>query len=200
MNPKNILLIRHGESRSNMKKMLTGRGETELTPRGKSQARKIAVFIKRRYSPIDRIYSSPLKRALSTALTISRKLKVSVVPSELLLETDFGNWEGMSREELARQPEWELYVRDPFHFKFPGGESPQDVKKRVLRFREELRREGEWNSIAIVSHYTPIVFFIMSALGDEHSLRAPFKIANASLTVIESLNGNDCIGMMNFTP
>jgi broad specificity phosphatase PhoE len=200
MQPKRILLVRHGESHSNRALALSGRGDTDLTLRGKSQVRKVSRFMKRRYPPVDRIYTSPLKRALHTATLVSKRLNAPVTADELLLETDFGAWEGMSRDRLMSQPAWESYTSDPFHFIFPGGESPQDVKKRVLRFREKLFADDGWNTVVVVSHYTPIVYFILNTLGDEQRDRAPFKIANASLTVLERADRSDYIGMMNFTP
>jgi broad specificity phosphatase PhoE len=200
MRPKRILLIRHGESRSNRARALSGRGDTDLTPRGKSQVKKVSRFIKKRFLTVDRIYSSPLKRALHTATLLSKRLDTPVTADELLLETDFGAWEGMSRDLLMSQPGWDSYTSDPFHFIFPDGESPQDVKNRVQRFREKLFADGGWDTIVVVSHYTPIVFFILKALGDEQRTRAPFTIANASLTVLESTDRGDYIGMMNYTP
>ncbi len=200
MEAKRILLIRHGESLSNKGRVLTGRGDPDLTRSGIAQARKISLFIRKKYSPIDRIFSSPLKRALSTAREISRKVKATVETSELLIETDFGKWEGMTHEMLRNQQGWEHYLNDPFHFNFPGGESPQDVKSRILLFREQLFSEDGWNTVVVVSHYTPIVFFTLIILGNAHTFRAPFRIDNASLTVIERSGGSDYIAMMNFTP
>ena len=215
MEVKRILLIRHGESLSNKQHMLSGRGNSDLSRSGTAQARKLSRFIRKKFSPIDRIYSSPLERALSTARELSRKLKTPVETNELLVETDFGRWEGMTHEMLKCQPEWERYLSDPFHFSFPGGESPQDVKRRVLLFREQLLGEDSWSTVVVVSHYTPIVFLTLSVLGDAQcmdaqcrdaqsmdaqSTRAPFRIDNASITVIERSGDRDYIGMMNFTP
>jgi broad specificity phosphatase PhoE len=97
-------------------------------------------------------------------------------------------------------PGWEDYTKDPFHFSFPGGESPQEVKKRVLAFKEKISGDNGWNSAVVVSHYTPIVFFILSAIGDGDERRAGFKIDNAALSVIEMTDSYEYIRMLNFVP
>jgi broad specificity phosphatase PhoE len=64
-----------------------------------------------------------------------------------------------------------------------------------------LREHKGWSTAVVVSHYTPIAFFILHVLGLEHGKRAPFTIDNASLTIVgmsddsmylEKLNCNTC--------
>lgn len=200
MEIKRIILIRHGESTANKNRTLTGRSDPELTSQGKIQAKKASVFIKKRYSPIDVIYTSPLKRAYKTAEIISRKVKAPLKKNDLLLETNFGCWEGCVKDTLKSEPEWEKYLGDPFHFHFPGGESPQDVKKRILAFKKSLLMDTDWRNIVVVSHYTPTVFFILSVFGNDNTSHARFRVDNASLTVIEKTQDFEYIGMLNFTP
>lgn len=200
MEKKQIILVRHGESITNKKRLLTGRTDTELTRLGEKQAKRASDFIKKRYSPIDIIFTSPLKRAYGTALLISKKVKAPVQEESLLLETDFGNWEGLDKNALQSKPDWEAYVQDPFHFQFPEGESPQDVKKRILTFKQNLLDNSDWINIIVVSHYTPTVFFILSVMGNGNASRSPFKIDNASLTLIERVQDFEYIRMMNYSP
>jgi broad specificity phosphatase PhoE len=148
---------------------------------------------------IDALHSSPLKRALQTARCISRRLHLPIREDELLLETDFGTWEGVEREDLVRLPHWDRYAADPFHFRFPEGESPQDVRKRVGLFIDSLRSDNDWNTAIVVSHYTPIVFFILHMLGSEDGNAAPFAIDNASLTVVRISDTSGYIEQLNCT-
>ena len=200
MDIKKIILLRHGESRDNIKKLLSGRSDPDLTPFGNKQAKKASRFIKKRFAPVDIIFTSPLKRAYSTAQSISKQLKIPIQEDELLIETNFGSWEGSGKSVLSKKPGWDTYTKDPFHFNFPDGESPQDVKKRVLDFKEKLSKDNGWNSAVIVSHYTPIVFFILSAIGDGDERRAGFKLDNAALSVIEMSSDYEYIRMLNFVP
>lgn len=197
---RRVILIRHGESTANEKRLLTGRTDSGLTTRGLKQANAAAKFLNRQGWSIDALYSSPLKRALQTAGCISRREKLTIEESELLLETNFGAWEGNVREELKRFPQWETYARDPFHFQFPEGESPQDVCARVGSFMKLLRRSNDWSTAVVVSHYTPIAFFILHILGIEEGNRAPFALDNASITLIWMSDSSGYIENLNCTP
>jgi broad specificity phosphatase PhoE len=200
MEPRRLILIRHGESSSNRDGILTGRAASSLTEKGKRQSEQAAKFLIERFGSIDEIYSSPLKRALETARIISEKLSVPVLEDELLVEMNFGIWEGKRADELASQPEWSSYLKDPFHFHFPGGETPQMVKKRMEVFKEKLLSKNNWKTILVVSHYTPIVFLILGVLNYNNASRAPFYIDNASISIIQIAGQWSFIELLNYTP
>jgi probable phosphoglycerate mutase len=197
---RTIVLVRHAESTANRDSTLTGRIDPELTKRGRLQARRAARYIGGKLGQIDLLYTSPLRRSRHTAQFIASRLNIALVEDELLIETNFGTWEGMGREHLAIQPEWEHYLEDPFHFRFPGGESPQQVRERVNRFLNSLLRRDDWRSAVIVTHYTPLAFFVLQVLGIASGSRAPFAVDNASITVVK-LNGTyRYIELLNCVP
>jgi broad specificity phosphatase PhoE len=138
---RRMVLVRHGESTANRDRLLTGRIDPGLTRRGHRQALRAARYIARRIGNVDLVFSSPLQRSLETAGVIARRLNRTIAPDGLLLETDFGGWEGRSVNELVSAPEWERYTRDPFHFTFPGGESPQQGTAFSSRFAQPRRLE-----------------------------------------------------------
>ncbi len=188
---RRVILLRHAQSTANRMSLLTGRNDPELTRLGIRQARGASLIIKKRFPSIDALYASPMKRCLSTAGIIAKKAGVPVIPDELLMETDFGEWEGAGREELIQKPEWNEYAKDPFHFRFPGGESSQDVKKRMLQFREKLLARTDWENSVVISHYTPIAFYILSVFDSDDEKRAAFKIENAGVSsVVVGVNGS----------
>ncbi|MGQ9614909.1 MAG: histidine phosphatase family protein [Spirochaetota bacterium] len=195
-----LILIRHGESSSNRDGILTGRANSSLTERGKHQSEKVAKYLKERFGAPDELYSSPLKRALETARIISDKLSVPVLVDELLVEMDFGRWEGKTADELTSEPEWSSYLKDPFHFHFPEGETPQMVKRRMEIFKEKLVSKKNWETIIVVSHYTPIVFLILGVFNYNNASRSPFYIENASISIIQIAGQSSCIELLNYTP
>ena len=197
---RRVILVRHGESTANEKRLLTGRSDPELTDRGMRQAKDVARLLGSFTGNVDTVFSSPLKRALHTARFIAKKRRLTVTESDLLLETDFGCWEEKGRDDLKSLPQWDRYVQDPFHFQFPEGESPQDVRKRIASFIESLRKNDTWDTAVVVSHYTPIAFFILHILGMEGGKRAPFAIDNASATVIRMSDSSGYIEKLNCTP
>jgi len=200
MNKKTIILVRHGESSANRERIIAGQSDSDLTRLGVKQARRAAVYIKARFSPVDIVYSSPLKRARSTAQPIARRLKAPIIEDHLLQEADFGAWEGLGKIDLQSTPQWTKYAKNPFFFQIPGGESFQDVKKRVEEFRQMMDAKNDWNTAVVVTHYTPVVFFILGVLGNGDASKAPFKIDNASLSVIEKIEASEYIRVLNALP
>ncbi len=196
---RRIILLRHAQSTANSMLLLTGRNDPELTRLGFRQAKEASRIIKKRFPLIDSLYASPMKRSLATAGIIAKKVRAPVIQDELLMETDFGDWEGSNREELVQKPEWNEYIQDPFHFRFPGGESPQDVKKRILQFRQKMLARTEWENIVVISHYTPIVFYILSVLNSDDEKRAAFKIGNAAVTSVVASENGSYLEFLNLT-
>ena len=136
-----FLLIRHGETDYNKKMHLPGRlPNVHLNKKGIQQAQILANMLAR--APIKAIYSSPLDRTLETAAPLASLLKLEVIPTPGLLETDCGEWQGQSVKKLRRQKVWKSVQQHPSLFHFPGGESIVDCQHRPEcgrahnRFRE----------------------------------------------------------------
>jgi len=200
MNIRKIILLRHGESLSNRNEYLTGRIDVDLTREGRRQAKRAASFLEKHIQNIDLIYSSPLKRTLNTAKEVKSRMKIPIKRDDLLIETNFGDWEQKSKKDLVFESDWKEYIKDPFHFHFPGGESPQDVKKRVLAFKNKIKKDDSWKNILLVSHYTPISFFILSVFGNENNKISHFKVSNASISIIDIYEDFEYINMLNYVP
>jgi broad specificity phosphatase PhoE len=125
-----IWLARHGETEWSRDLRHTGRTDIELTEKGREQARALARGLEGR--EFERVISSPLSRALETCrLALPSR---SIEPSEALLEWDYGEYEGLTTEQIRRKrPGWVLW-RDGC----PGGESPAEVGDRVDPLVAEL--------------------------------------------------------------
>ena len=103
----------------------------DLTEKGRKDARALCGPLMER-GPFDGVYSSPMLRALRTAL-----LAGYAVPelSPGLREWGYGRYEGMTTAEIRRgNPAWSV-----FRCGAPGGESPEAVSARC----DELLRK--WN-------------------------------------------------------
>lgn len=85
------------------------------------------------------VVSSPLQRAYDTAVTAARALALDVVVDDDLVETDFGAWEGLTFAEAAeRDPELHRRWLQDTSITPPGGESFDDVLRRVRRGRDRI--------------------------------------------------------------
>jgi len=200
MQEKRLILIRHGESEANNDGILAGQEESRITQRGIYQAERAAEFLKSRYTPIDLIYSSPLSRALTTAKKIQERLLVPVVTDDDLIEMHFGKWEGLHKDDLRTTEEWDKYIKNPLKYRFPEGESCQIVRKRVEEFKNRVLSDDSWKNAVVVSHFTPILFFILLALGIPETSRIPVRIDNGSISIISYRDTFELVEMINFVP
>jgi alpha-ribazole phosphatase len=132
--------IRHAET--DMAGRFCGHTDPELNNRGREQAGALHL------QPLQHVYSSDLRRAISTAEVLG--LPVTVRPA--LREIYFGEWEGLSWEEIERA--YPKYARDWMeHYPAlpaPGGEPFQDFKDRVLGEVHWLL--GQRGPLAVVTH------------------------------------------------
>jgi broad specificity phosphatase PhoE len=125
-----LYLARHGETEWTVTRRHTGRTDVPLTARGEEQARALGSELAE--VEVDRVLSSPLSRALETARLAGFGDRVET--TDLLREFDYGDYEGLTSEEIRRRrPGWDLF-RDGC----PGGETPPEVAKRVMPLLGEL--------------------------------------------------------------
>jgi broad specificity phosphatase PhoE len=131
-----IYIIRHGQTDANLRHELQGRRDIPLNEKGREQARRVRTFLDECGIAFDRVYSSPLGRAVETARIVSGG-GVPVETDDRLLEMDYGPYEGMDLREPV--PEvvtfFSNFVRNPA----PAGMEPlSSVTARAGRFIEDV--------------------------------------------------------------
>lgn len=97
----NLLLMRHGQTEWNQAMRTQGRTDIPLDETGRMQAMLAAERLKG--ARLDAVYTSPLLRARQTAEAIAIPHGLSVIPHPLLVERDFGIWEGEEFSALANK-------------------------------------------------------------------------------------------------
>lgn len=103
--PTRFLLLRHGQTELSVDRRYSGQGNPPLTDLGRQQAEAAARYLGRR-GGITAVVSSPLQRAHDTATAAAKELGLDVTVDDDLIETDFGEWEGLTFGEAAqRDPE-----------------------------------------------------------------------------------------------
>ena len=163
-----IILARHGETEWNVANVFRGQIDIDLSETGAKQAKLLAQYLST--SAIEAVYSSPLKRAYKTAEIIARphKLKVNADPD--LIDFDFGQWQGLSHEEVKEKYE-DLYTRwitRPEQVSMPGGESLEDVAMRVVRFKNKIIASHH-GTILIIGHRVVNKVMLCTMLGLDNS-------------------------------
>lgn len=95
-----IYIVRHGETLWNREKRLQGRVDIELSDSGREAARLTGQALME--TPIDLIFSSPLKRAYETAVLIRNGRDIEIRTDDRLRELSFGHFEGDNFSELLK--------------------------------------------------------------------------------------------------
>ncbi len=152
-----IDIIRHGETDYNRRLLVQGKTDIPLNETGRSQA---AEARKKLGEPVyDRVYVSPLKRAVETAELISGVCKADMVVDLRLEEMGFGVMEGTKLEELPSHVNALFYEPEKF-YPPEGGESIEELAARCSSFLDDLKKEHQTfpadGRVLIVSHSAAI--------------------------------------------
>ncbi|MGV3508625.1 MAG: histidine phosphatase family protein [Sphingobacteriaceae bacterium] len=187
----NVYLLRHGETDYNADgNRYCGRTDICLTEKGLKQAQ--AVFEQLKGKKIDAIYSSPLERARNTA-EIATGTK-NVQTDSRLIEVDFGNWEGKTKEEFIAENAsvWDSWMQDPGNSRAGGtGETGNEVVDRVNSFYNEMLEKHPDGTILVVGHNGINRLFMAYKLGMELKNYRRIVQENSSITMFELDNNGE---------
>ena len=181
--PATVLLVRHGVT-ATTGKVLPGRASgLHLSDEGRRQAEATAARIKS-LPKVAAVYASPLERAQETAQPIAdaRRLKLRTEPG--LLECDFGEWTGKRLAALSKKKEWTVVQNRPSSFRFPDGESLQEMQGRMTETLDQLAKRHAGRTIVVVSHADPIKAVVVDAMGAHLDSYQRIVISPCSITVI----------------
>lgn len=178
-------LIRHGETLWNRQGRYQGSTDIELSEEGLAQAELVAKRF--RYLPLDKIYASPLKRALVTAQTIGRETGITPIVDEHFKEINFGAWEGMSIPELkeAYGQAYMDFYENPFAHPFPGEGSFANVTKRAVEGFAAVLEENRGKHVAIVSHGGLLRVMLVAIMGMDVNFYRKTWMTNTSITTVD---------------
>jgi alpha-ribazole phosphatase len=185
-----LVLVRHGETQSNLEQLLHGRTDVPLTPLGEWQALRVAERV-REIGPVDSLYSSPLLRARSTAQVIADQLGLEAEFLDDLTEFHFGDFEGFTLTRIQEShPEIFLQVLDTtdFEFRFPNGESRREFHARVTRALDSITKQDAGKRMVVVAHGGVIASAVTQLTGGNPNDWANFLVHNCSITRLE-ING-----------
>jgi probable phosphoglycerate mutase len=175
-----LILVRHGETVMTAEKRYSGRGDVPLSEVGREQARAVAARVSA-LAPIAAV-TSPLARCAQTAALIG----VPVSTEADLIECDFGDWEGMTFAEVRERYGSELNAwLGSTAVAPPGGESFKQVASRVRRALDRLRKNYPGQTVAVVSHVSPIKLILRDALSASDALLHRLFLDPAGLSIVD---------------
>ncbi|WP_309234854.1 bifunctional RNase H/acid phosphatase [Nocardia sp. XZ_19_385] len=198
--PTRMLLLRHGQTELSVQRRYSGRGNPPLTALGREQAARAAKMLAAK-GGIAAVVSSPLGRARETAEAVAGALDVPVRVLDGLIETDFGDWEGLTFSEASQQdPELHSRWLGDTSVTPPGGESFDAVRERIEAVRRDLVAMYAEENVVVVSHVTPIKTLLQLALGVGPSLLYRLHLDLASLSIAEFYpDGGSSVRLVNDT-
>jgi broad specificity phosphatase PhoE len=183
-----VFLVRHGQTNANVDEYYMGWSNEDLNELGYHQAYCLSSRLAG--LPVAAIYTSPLKRARTTASIIAEPHELEVQSLADFVEIQLGDWQGMHREEIKRKwPElWRQSRIDPSDLRLPNGESYREVTERAVRGFKTTAEAHKDNQIVIVTHDAIIKVLIAHVLGVSNSIYRRIEVDNASLTLIRVSN------------
>lgn len=156
MNKISVYIFRHGETDWNRQGLFQGHTDIPLNDAGKDQAKGLQGYIDQFLPEI--ILCSDLIRAKQTAYLSSQNLRAPILVDQNLREINIGMFEGVHRDEVKQrlgETEWNRWVSakpEDLSFRFPSGESKQDVLDRSLGFLTNLLIKSDFKKVAVSTH------------------------------------------------
>ena len=199
--PTRFMLLRHGQTELSVERRYSGRGNPPLTELGRRQADAAAGYLGKQ-GGIAAVVSSPLQRAYDTAATAAKALGLDVTVDDDLIETDFGDWEGLTFGEASqRDPDVHgQWLRDTSVAPPGDGESFDVVAQRVRRARTRIIAEHGDATVLVVSHVTPIKTVLRLALDAGQGILYRLHLDLASLSIAEFYpDGGSSVRLVNQT-
>jgi 2,3-bisphosphoglycerate-dependent phosphoglycerate mutase len=162
-----LILLRHGESQWNLENRFTGWVDVELSPKGETEAKRAGELIAD--IPIDKVYTSVLKRAINTAnivLAVSNRLELPTERDQALNERHYGDLQGLNKAETAQQyGDEQVHIwRRSYDVPPPNGESLKDTAARTIPYFEThiLPELKAGKNILIVAHGNSLRSIVMN--------------------------------------
>ncbi|MEI7688620.1 MAG: histidine phosphatase family protein [Candidatus Nomurabacteria bacterium] len=161
----NLYLVRHGETEWNVKNIIQGQSNSNLTEKGIEQAMKTGDEL--RDIKFDAIFSSDSTRAHNTAEIIKLDRELIIETSHLLRERNFGSFEGRhasefleafreklkEKETLSGEEGWNFTVASDI-------ETDEMIVSRFITKLREIAVAYPNQTVLVVSHGGPIRMFL----------------------------------------
>lgn len=166
-----LYILRHGQTEYNLQHRVQGHCDSPLTPLGIAQAHAAGAWLAGQGACFDRVFSSPLGRALATAGVAREELLAAnlpapeVEPVDGLIERSYGPFEGGPAADVPAE------LWDPGEALVPfGGEGSHALRRRIVDTMTGLMLDSDARTVLAVCHGSATLQF---KLAWEHTARCP---------------------------
>lgn len=176
-----LYFVRHGQTDANLAKRYAGWSDDRLNEAGRAQAAALGDRLAE--EGIQRVFTSPVRRAIETAEILADAWEAPVRSVHDLREIEIGPWKGLLQREVEeRFPEaYEVWLRDPTRLELAGREPLEAVRERTLRGVDQIARSllsADAAPAVAVTHLAVLRVLWLTAQGhplsDYHAVEGPF--------------------------
>lgn len=192
-----LIIVRHGQTLWNLERKYQGHSDIALSETGLKQAMAVAERLAE--ESVDAVYASDLSRACKTAEHIAAKhnLTVTIVPE--LREIKFGEWEGLTYDEITEK--WpgllgKLWTT-PDELEIPGGETFQQLKARAYTAIKKIVADHPGQTVVVVAHGGTIGTILCAILDIHLNHVWSIRQDNTAVNIIEYYDGRPTITLLN---
>jgi probable phosphoglycerate mutase len=183
-----LVLVRHGATSLTAEKRFSGglaSSNPGLTDEGRAQVREVADWLAPIGAAADVVVTSPVRRTRESADILAARLGLEVVEEPGLAEMEFGAWDGLTFAEVDQQRPGELEAwLGSLEAAPPGGESFEEVGRRVRAALDRLLEQHAGKTVVLVTHVTPIKVLVAHAVEAPLSALFRMELSTASVTVL----------------
>ncbi|MCP4306070.1 MAG: phosphoglycerate mutase [bacterium] len=178
-----LYLIRHAVTPETGKRLSSVDPSISLSAAGQSMARELGEHL----SPIklEAIYSSPMQRCRETASAVAKGRGLRVRVDKAFTEADFGTWLGRPLRSLYKLKAWQELMISASRFRFPEGETLEEVQRRSVAGVEHLADQHKGATIAVATHADIIRVVLAHYLGMPLDLVHRLDAGPASVSVVD---------------
>jgi broad specificity phosphatase PhoE len=196
-----VLLVRHGQQEYDLKAPIGDLVDPPLSELGRSQARLVGMALST--ERIDRVYASPLRRALDTGQEIARhhRLETTVLPDLREVHifrdipqdqrpTDYLGAQLLTgiRNRMLSEKSWDVY---------PYSESSHEFKKRVINVIEGIIMAHAGERVVVACHGGVINAYVGHVIGSKYDMF--FQPAHTSINLVAAGEGRRALHYLNNT-
>lgn len=194
-----IIFVRHGQTEWNVLGRYQGQTDIALSPLGIEQAEKLAAHF-----PVDKVeavYSSDLVRAMTTARCVADLFGLTVEPRPELRELNFGDWEGLTYDEIvAKWPDaLNNFFQHPDVLEIPHGESFPKLRERALDAVEKIVACHPNQTVAVFAHGAILRTILTAALHMDLKYIWTIRQFNTAVNIVTYTEHGTTVELLNGT-
>ena len=190
MSRTQVIIVRHGQTQWNIRKIRQGHLDSDLTYKGVAQAQALGQRLA--LESFTALYCSDLGRALQTADMITAVTGHKIITDVRLRERHLGIFQGLSGDEIKDKypEEYHLHRTLGPNYVIPGGESVRQQIERNVSCLDEIAMRHSGEKVVVVTHGGVVSGLFRHALNIPLEAPRRFEFVNAGLNVFAYEKGN----------